>query len=144
MLTVPWWVVFFDTSHCLFPILNENSYLPCLIGTGPGACIERDQGCGCLGRMLQKGGSIHSCLQPLWSMHWFHHHCLQAVLKRGRSSHKDSLRLLWLQAGGGWVGWRVPLLGGRQPETMTGRLIWLWCCSVLLALGLCPFSPLQE
>lgn len=52
----------------------------------------------------------------------------QAVLKRGRGSPKDPLRLLQLQAGGGGVGWPVPLWKG-SPETMTGRMIWLWCSS---------------
>lgn len=51
-------IFFFNTSHCLFPILNENSYRPCPIGTGPGACAERGQGCGCLRKVLQKDGNV--------------------------------------------------------------------------------------
>lgn len=66
--------------------------------------------------------------------------CKQCLKEAG--AHQDALRLLWLQAGGGHLGGESLSWKTGAPETMTGKLIWLWCCSGLQAPGLCPFSLL--
>ena len=136
---------FFNTSHCLFPILNENSYLPCPIGTGPGACTERGQGCGCLGKVPQKDGSV--CWLPAAPLeHAFssiNAACKQCSREAGAAvkthSGSSGCKQEEVRLGGKPLCWK-----GSSPETMTGRLIWWWCCSVLQAPGLCLFYPLQE
>lgn len=57
------------------------------------------------GRCSRKMGASVGCLQPLWSMH-----SVPSTRLASRGSCKDPLRLLQLQAGGGRVGWQVPLL----------------------------------
>lgn len=93
------------------------------------------------GRCPQKTGASLAAYSPSGACTRFHQHCLQAVLKRGMGSHQNPRRLLQLQAGGGQLGWQVPLLEGRQPrdnDRQVDRVVVLFCPPG------CPFSPLQE
>lgn len=119
----------FNTSHCLFPIFEKKihiSFVP--LGLALQHVLSVIRAVAAWGRCSRRMGVSETCLQPLWSIPWVHPHCLQAVLKRGRGSPQDPLGLLQLQAGAGGVGWPDPLWKG-SPETMTGRMIWLCCCS---------------
>lgn len=96
------------------------------------------------GRCPRKTGQSLAAYSPSGACTRFHRRCLQAVLKSGMGSRQNPHRLLQLQAGRVRLGGKSLSWTGGSPETMTGRLIWLWCCSVLQAPGFCPFSPLQE
>lgn len=120
---------FFNTSHCLFPIFKKKIHIFFVpLGLALQHVLSVIRAVAAWGRCSRRMGVSGTCLQPLWSIPRVHPRCLQAVLKRGRGSPKDPLGLLQLQAGGGGVGWPVPLWKGSL-ETMTGRMIWLWCCS---------------
>lgn len=102
----------FNTSHCLFPIFEKKihiSFLP--LGLALQHVLSVIRAVAAWGRCSRRMGVSETCLQPLWSIPWVHPHRLQAVLKRGRGSPEDPLRLLQLQAGE--VG-----LGG---QTLSGR-----------------------
>lgn len=60
-------IFFFNTSHCLFPILNESSYLPRPSGLALQHVLVR--AVAARGSCPRKLGAFVSCLQPLWSMH---------------------------------------------------------------------------
>lgn len=74
-------VIFFTTSHCLFPILNENSYLIFL--------LHQDQPCSmyCSGpwlpgeAALEKWEHLSAAHSPSGACTQLHHRCLQAVLE---------------------------------------------------------------
>ncbi|XP_054139982.1 endophilin-B2 isoform X4 [Melozone crissalis] len=108
----------FNTSHCLFPIFKKKIHLSLVpLGLALEHVLSVIRAVAAWGRCSRRVGVSEAACSPSGASLGSIHVAASSAQERQGLPRKPP-----------GVGWPVPLWKG-SPETMTGRMIWLCCCS---------------